>query len=112
MVELMLREDLYGEVFNVGSTEEVSILELAHRIQEFTGSSSEVVFVPYAEAYEAGYEDMYRRVPDITKITNATGWQPEAALNQILHEVVEHERAARERRLLVHRPRPPTGWRG
>src|SRR3954451_240377 len=68
LAEVMDTEDAYGRVFNIGSTEEVSILELAERIVERTGLESEIVFVPYDEAYEEGFEDMPRRVPDIARI--------------------------------------------
>ncbi len=68
LVDLCQREDLYGEVLNIGSTEEVSMLELAERVKVVTGSESEIVLVPYEEAYGEGFEDMHRRVPDISKI--------------------------------------------
>lgn len=89
LAELAAREDLYGEVFNIGATEEVSILELANRVREATGSDSEIVFIPYEEAYGAGFEDMSRRVPDISKIEAAIGWRPRATLNEILADVIE-----------------------
>src|SRR4051812_25696482 len=72
---LMQSEDHYGEVFNVGSTEEVSIAELAERVVATTNSASAIVNVPYQEAYEEGFEDMLRRVPDISKISQRLGWQ-------------------------------------
>lgn len=92
LAELSRRGDVYGEVFNVGSTEEVSITVLAERIKEMTGSSSEIVRIPYDEAYSEGFEDMPRRVPDLTKIRAALGWQPTATLDEILADVIEHER--------------------
>ncbi len=91
---LMERDDLYGEVFNVGATEEVSIQGLAERIIERTGSSSEIVLVPYDEAYEEGFEDMQRRIPDLGKISSALGWQPSRSLDGIIDDVVEYQRAA------------------
>jgi UDP-glucose 4-epimerase len=90
--DLSERQGLYGEVFNIGSTEEVSILELAHRIQVATDSSSEIVLVPYDEAYAAGFEDMERRQPDIAKIADAIGWAPAATLDQIIADVIAYER--------------------
>lgn len=84
-----------GDVFNVGSTEEVSILQLAHRVIAATGSSSSVRFVPYEQAYEQGFEDMRRRVPDISKIRDAVGWEPRRTLNEILSEVVTAARLER-----------------
>jgi len=89
---LLAREDLAGEVFNIGSTEEVSILELAHRIKAVTGSDSEITLVPYEEAYGEGFEDMRRRVPDISKIERVLDWRPTASLDQILDEVITHQR--------------------
>jgi UDP-glucose 4-epimerase len=94
MVELMLRDDVHGQVFNVGSTHEVSMLELAERIRAITGSSSEIVLVPYDEAYEQGFEDMPRRVPDITRIQALIGWHPRVELEEIITDVVEHQRTA------------------
>jgi UDP-glucose 4-epimerase len=79
-----------GQVLNVGGTEEVTILELAQRIQEKTHSSSEIVLVPYGEAYEAGFEDMRRRIPDISKIRDLIGYRPSKSLDQSLDRVIEH----------------------
>jgi UDP-glucose 4-epimerase len=81
----------YGEVFNIGSTEEVTISELAERIQGLTGSVSEIVHVPYDEAYEEGFEDMPRRVPDTSKIRAAIGWEPTFTLNDVLRDVILHQ---------------------
>lgn len=88
------RDELYGEVFNIGTTEEISILELAQRVIALTETSSEIVFVPYAEAYGEGFEDMCRRVPDTTKIKGALGWQPTAGLDEIITDVIDHELGA------------------
>jgi nucleoside-diphosphate-sugar epimerase len=87
---LMLLEshEAEGDVFNVGSTEEVTILELAQRVISVTGSSSAVKIIPYGEAYEADFEDMRRRVPDITKIRSTIGWSPRLALDEIIKDVV------------------------
>ncbi len=81
-----------GQVFNIGSTEEVTIEQLARRTIALAGSNSEVVFVPYGEAYEEGFEDMRRRVPDIAKIKGLTGWQPTVDLDGILSRVIAHMR--------------------
>ncbi len=89
-----LRDDLYGEVFNIGSTEEVSMLELAQRVKHATGSRSEIVFIPYHEAYGQGFEDMRRRVPDITKIGQMLGWAPTMCLDEILADVIRHHHRA------------------
>jgi UDP-glucose 4-epimerase len=78
----------HGEAFNLGSRQEISILDLAQRIIELTGTSSTVQLVPYDEAYAAGFEDMRRRVPDTTKINALTGWQPMKTLDEILGETI------------------------
>lgn len=85
-----------GEVFNIGSTEEVSILTLANRVKELSGSSSEIQFVPYEAAYEAGFEDMRRRVPDISKIQGLIGYKPTRTLDDILRDVIAFYRGAEE----------------
>jgi UDP-glucose 4-epimerase len=89
---LMVRDDCYGEVFNVGSTEEVTIAELAERVLVMTGSESSVVTVPYEEAYEEGFEDMLRRVPDTSKIHARLGWTPTKDLERTLGDVVAFEK--------------------
>ncbi|NLD42880.1 MAG: NAD-dependent epimerase/dehydratase family protein [Chloroflexi bacterium] len=83
-----------GEAFNIGSTEEVTIEHLAQRVVALTGSTSEIVHIPYAQAYEAGFEDMRRRVPAIDKIGRAIGWRPQASLDDILRDVIAYERQA------------------
>lgn len=92
LAQIPRREELYGEVVNIGSTEEVSIRELAERIRAATDSKSEIVTVDYSEAYGEGFEDMARRVPDIAKAERLLGWHPEASLDDILHDVITHER--------------------
>jgi UDP-glucose 4-epimerase len=81
-----------GQVFNVGTQEEVTVLELAQRVKARTGSQSEIVLVPYNEAYEEGFEDMRRRIPDTSKIKSTVGWQPEKTLDQTLDEVIAYFR--------------------
>jgi len=76
MVKLVLHPRAYGEVFNLGSNEEVSIYELARLVKELTGSQSEIVFVPYDEAYRPGFEDVQRRLPDLTKAEDLIGYRP------------------------------------
>jgi UDP-glucose 4-epimerase len=83
----------YGEVFNIGSREEISIYGLAERVRGLTGSGSEIVVIPYEEAYEAGFEDMPRRVPDTRKIEAATGWRPTRTLDETLADVVTFQQA-------------------
>ncbi len=82
-----------GEVFNIGNPEEVTIRDLAQRVRAMTGGRSEVVFIPYDQAYEAGFEDMPRRVPDIRKIAALVGYAPTVALDDILRRVIDHVRA-------------------
>ena len=77
-----------GEIINVGTDEEITIENLARQIKAMAGSSSEIVHVPYDEAYAPGFEDMQRRVPDISKIRRVTGWQPEITLEQTLAQVI------------------------
>ena len=92
IIGLVDEPDATGDVFNVGSTEEVTIEALARRTVALARSSSEIVFVPYDEAYEAGFEDMRRRVPDITKIRSLIGWEPRVDLDGILDSVIAYER--------------------
>jgi UDP-glucose 4-epimerase len=92
LIRLMENDEAVGQVFNIGSNEEVSILELARRIKQITGSSSEIVLVPYDEAYEEGFEDMPRRVPDITKVNRLVGFEPKEKLDGIIAKVVEYHR--------------------
>ena len=92
LMELMHHPDAVGQVFNVGSDHEISIADLAHTIKRMTGSASPVVFVPYEEAYESGFEDMRRRVPDLTKIRKLINYEPSIALSKILDEIIEHHR--------------------
>jgi UDP-glucose 4-epimerase len=91
LADLVTCDDLYGQVFNIGSTEEVSIAQLAERVRQATQSDSEIVYVPYSEAYGEGFEDMRRRVPDISKIKNALGWEPTACLEKIIADVIQHQ---------------------
>lgn len=90
LIKLMDRADSVGQVFNIGSNEEISILELAKKVKELARSDSEIVFVPYDEAYEEGFEDMPRRVPNITKIKNLVGFSPAMSLEGILQSVISY----------------------
>jgi UDP-glucose 4-epimerase len=76
-----------GEVFNIGGKGEISILELAKFIIKQTNSKSEINFMDYEDAYAAGFEEMARRVPDISKLTKFTGWQPNLGLETIIDDV-------------------------
>jgi UDP-glucose 4-epimerase len=93
-----------GEVFNIGSTEEVSILELAETVKRLASSSSDIVFVPYDEAYEEGFEDMPRRVPDTTKIDELVGFRPTYTLDGIIRSVIEYQRGTTASRLTAAEP--------
>lgn len=93
LVRLLDNECAVGDVFNVGNgREEISILELAERVVELTGFDSQIELVPYEDAYEFGFEDMRRRVPDTTKLERLTGWSPKRSLDEILDEVIEEAR--------------------
>ncbi len=92
LVDLMETGAHWGEVFNVGSSEEVTIMELAERVLAITESDSGIVTVPYDEAYEEGFEDMQRRRPDTEKLQNALGWHVTRGLDDILRDVVAHEK--------------------
>jgi UDP-glucose 4-epimerase len=96
LADLMGDEAHYGQVFNIGSTEELSIGELAEHVRALTGSSSPIELLPYEEAYGAGFEDMMRRVPDVEKIHRAIGWRASHSLDQILNSVIEHQRRTGE----------------
>jgi len=93
LMALMDAENTNGEVFNVGNEVEISIEDLAKLVKQMTGSASELVYVPYDEAYEAGFEDMQRRVPDLGKVRKWIGYQPRHQLRDILEKVIEYERA-------------------
>jgi UDP-glucose 4-epimerase len=89
LIGLMLVGDAaHGEVFNIGAHEEISMLALADRVREMTNSDSEIHVIPYDEAYEEGFEDMPRRVPDTAKIATAIGWEPTRSLDEILTDVI------------------------
>lgn len=85
-------ESTAGEIFNIGSSDEITIGDLAHKVIEQTESSAPVVYIPYHEAYAPGFEDMRRRIPDTSKLLDAVGWMPHFALPQILDDVVAYER--------------------
>ena len=92
LVAIAEHPNAVGEVYNIGSNHEITILELAKKIRQMVGSDSEIVFVPYDEAYEEGFEDMLRRVPDISKICALTGYNPRIDLDGILESVIEYHR--------------------
>ena len=81
-----------GQVFNIGNGQEITIADLAARIKTLTHSASAIVHVPYEQAYEAGFEDMPRRVPDISKVRSLVGYEPTVELDEILQRVIEYVR--------------------
>jgi UDP-glucose 4-epimerase len=91
-IKLVGESTAFGEVFNVGHTKEISIGQLAVLIKEMTRSSSTIVTIPYERAYEPGFEDMPRRLPDITKIQRSIGFQPTLELPQMLERIIAYER--------------------
>jgi UDP-glucose 4-epimerase len=94
LVALLDHPGAVGDVFNVGAPYELSINDLARTIVDRVGSTSRIVHIPYEDAYEEGFEDMERRVPDLTKIRELTGWRPALGLDRIVADVVESERSA------------------
>ncbi len=92
---LMDTAELSGEIFNIGSTERLRIIDLAERVKQATASRSEIAFVPYERVYEQGIEDTLHREPAIDKIRGAIGWTPDRNLEDILADVIEHFRAER-----------------
>ena len=92
MLALIEHPKAYGEVFNIGHTKEVSIYDLAVLVRHMTGSPSEIVRIPYEEAYEAGFEDMHRRLPDISKLQRAIGYAPTLDLSQMLERIIACQR--------------------
>jgi UDP-glucose 4-epimerase len=98
LMQLIEHTQAVGEVYNIGSANEVSILALAERVKALTGSASTIKFLPYDEAYEEGFEDMMRRVPDIAKINNLIGYQPSFNLDEILSDVIAFQRRRMESR--------------
>jgi UDP-glucose 4-epimerase len=93
LIKLAQEPRAIGQVFNIGNTEEISILDLAERIRTMASSRSTIEFVPYEKAYEAGFEDMPRRVPDLTKIGEYIGYRPTVGLDEILKRVIEHTKS-------------------
>jgi len=90
LIKLMDCQKAVGEIFNVGSDEEISIMELAKLMKKIVGSKSEIVKIPYDTAYEFGFEDMKRRVPNINKIHNLIGWKATISLEEMLHKTAEY----------------------
>jgi UDP-glucose 4-epimerase len=92
LIKLVNEPAAIGQVINIGSAEEITIGRLAERVRTLCGSTSAITHVPYDEAYEAGFEDMPRRVPDLTKVVKMIGYRPRHTLDDILLHVIEHFR--------------------
>jgi UDP-glucose 4-epimerase len=90
LLRLVAEPRAVGEVFNVGNDQEITIFGLAEKVRDLTGGRSEIVKIPYDQAYEAGFEDMPRRVPDLAKIAHLVGYAPQIGLDEILTRVVDH----------------------
>ena len=93
LVRLAADKRAIGEVFNIGNMGEITIADLAARVKAMTDSCSPIHYIPYDQAYEEGFEDMPRRVPDISKIREFVGYEPKVQLDEILRTVIEHMRA-------------------
>ena len=93
MIRLINNPRAVGEVFNIGNDQEITINGLAERVREATGSQSEIKRFPYDEVYSYGFEDMQRRVPDVRKIEEFTGFRPRIDLDQIISDVIEEKKA-------------------
>jgi len=92
LIKLVKEPKAIGQVINIGNTGEISIMKLAELVREMSGSKSPIKLVPYDEAYESGFEDMPRRVPDLTKVTALIGYKPRFSLDDILSQVIEYFR--------------------
>ncbi len=90
LADLMLTERSYGEVYNVGSSEEITMRDLALRVIALTRSDSDISLIPYEEAFQDGFEDMYRRVPDTGKVRELIGWRADRSLDEIILDVAGH----------------------
>lgn len=108
MLRLVATEKAVGEVINVGSTEEISIEDLAHLVKKRAKSDSQITHVPYAQAYEPGFEDMLRRVPAVEKLERITGFRPSVPLTEIVDRVIEFFQEKREPQI----PRPKAATTG
>jgi len=90
LIKLMQHPKAVGQIFNIGSTEEITIEDLAKRVIAITGSQSTIKKIPYEEAYEEGFEDMVRRVPDLRKIRALIGYEPKVVLDEIIRRIQRH----------------------
>ena len=92
LLKVVAAPEAIGQVINIGNSQEITIGDLAERVRELAGSRSTITFIPYDQAYESGFEDMPRRVPDLTKITKMIGYRPQYTLDDILVQVLDYFR--------------------
>lgn len=92
LIKISNSANTVGEIINIGNTDEISIKKLAEKIISMTSSTSKVVFKEYTEVYDSNFEDMQRRVPNIEKINRLVGWSPMRNLDDIIRDVIEHEK--------------------
>jgi UDP-glucose 4-epimerase len=92
VVKLMDHPSAIGQIFNIGTTEEIAIRDLAERIITLSNSASEIQFIPYDQAYAPGFEDMQRRVPSLDKINRLIGYEPQSSLDDVLKRVIDYEK--------------------
>jgi UDP-glucose 4-epimerase len=104
MIKLIQHHKAYGEVFNVGHTDEISIYELAELVKAITDSPSEIICIPYEQAYEAGFEDMARRLPDLTKTQRTIGYRPTLDLPRMLEWIIAYYRTELAQPVVEQRP--------
>ncbi len=93
LLKVIDSKEAIGQVFNIGNNQQISIMELAKKVIEITGSKSKIELVPYEKAYGPGFEDMQRRVPDISKIKKMLGWDPKIGLEQIIKDIAAYNSA-------------------
>jgi nucleoside-diphosphate-sugar epimerase len=92
LIALVREPDAIGQVVNIGNIQEVTITALAERVRDLCGSQSPIKYIPYEEAYDSGFEDMPRRVPDLTKVRRMIGYEPRHSLDDILVQVIDYFR--------------------
>ena len=95
LIKLMNNKNAVGNVFNIGSQEEITMEDLANKVIKITKTASRIIYIPYDQAYEEGFEDMQRRVPDTTKVSTAIGFKSTVDLDDIIQSVVEYINATR-----------------
>jgi UDP-glucose 4-epimerase len=93
LIHLPRNRDAQGKVVNIGTQEETTILNLAERVRDLTESESEIRFIPFEEAYGEGFDDMRRRVPDLTRVRDLIGWQAKYSLEEIILQVSDYFRS-------------------